>query len=86
MLIPYGVLAEQSENTSVSAFAFAFQRNGMKWAAYVVSACASLGIITNVGISASLPAPYRDLDIRPHSASNNIRAQLRSMSCTVTGL
>ena len=55
MLIPYGILADESENTSVSSFAFAFQRAGLDWAAYIVSACASLGIITNVGISASQP-------------------------------
>ena len=52
MLIPYGILADQSSNTSVSSFAYAFQRAGLHWAAYIVSACASLGIITNVGISA----------------------------------
>ena len=86
MLIPYGVLAEQSENTSVSAFAFAFQRNGMKWAAYVVSACASLGIITNVGISAPPPAPYHepvidDLVLRAPTSAPSITAR----ACTVMG-
>ncbi len=53
MLVPYGILADQSENTNVSGFAFGFQYAGLNWASYVVSACASIGIITNVGISAS---------------------------------
>jgi len=53
MLVPYGVLVERPENTSVSGFSYAFQYAGLEWASYVVSACASIGIITNVGISAS---------------------------------
>ena len=51
MLVPYGVLQAQVENTSISAFAYAFQRAGLKWASYIVSLCACTGIVTNVGIN-----------------------------------
>ena len=68
MLIPYGVLADQSSNTSVSSFAYAFQHAGLHWAAYVVSACASLGIITNVGISAPQPLTFDRLFSSPHAS------------------
>ena len=50
MLVPYGVLASQSEMSDISSFAYAFNRAGLNWMSYVVSFCACMGIVSNVGI------------------------------------
>ena len=50
MLVPYGVLALLPSSSEISAFSYAFERAGLEWMSYIVSFCACMGIVSNVGI------------------------------------
>ena len=50
MLIPWEVLANQPGDTVVTAFAYAFELNGMHWARYIVALGAVIGICTSTAI------------------------------------
>lgn len=50
MLVPYGVLASLTAAEEISAFSYAFKRAGLSWMSYIVSFCACMGIVSNVGI------------------------------------
>lgn len=50
MMVPYGVLAALPAADEISAFSYAFKRVGLSWMSYIVSFCACMGIVGNVGI------------------------------------
>ena len=51
MLFPFAGIACQPETVQVAAFAYAFERRGLKWAKYIVAGGASIGVFTSTGIT-----------------------------------